>query len=123
MYDSILLTISTIVEILILVVMLREVPEVAAGVKRIQENASGTVYGFSDDLAVGDRVHVRMPHPGMPRESWPFGSEVYVIREVDKLHNRALASPVLPSITGPTPTVSGPVSGPLSPFRKLAIPG
>jgi len=119
MYDSVLLTVSTIVEILILVVMVREGSKVVTNVNEIRDSTT-TVYSHTDDLPVGSRVFVKTPQPGLPRNQWPYSSEICVVREVDKEKNRATATPVLPPLTGPIPTVSGPMHGPLSPFKKVS---
>jgi hypothetical protein len=65
-------------------------------------------------------VHVLIPQVGKPRNEWPYSSELYVIREVDNETNSALATPVLPAITGPTPTVRGPMNGLDSPFGETS---
>jgi hypothetical protein len=122
-YEDVLLTVSTLAEIAILYLVYKEGSKAVTAVKEIQESTSGTIYGGTDDLEVGNRVVVLQPRPGTPREYWEYGTDVYVIREVDKLHNRALASAVLPPVQGPTPTVQGPMKGPLSPFKKLSTPG
>jgi len=84
--------------------------------------ASTVVYGQTNDLHVGTRVHVRMPEAGVPREKWQFGSEVWVIRKTDEQKKTAVATPVYPPLDHPTPTVEGPMSGPDSPFRNAHIP-
>jgi hypothetical protein len=122
-YGNVIQTLSLIVEILILVYVVKEFRHVTKEVREIREAPSHTVYGTTDDLNVGDRVFVLEPRPGVPREQWLYGQMVYVIREVDRLRNRALATPVLAPVQGPTPTVQGPVSGPLSPFKKASVPG
>jgi|SRR5580704_14905367 hypothetical protein len=123
MYENILMTISTIAELLILYFVWKEGRKVVATVNDIKEARNGTVYGATEDLPVGTKVVVLQPRPGEPREKWQYGTEVYAIRESDSATNRALATPVLPPIQGPTPTVSGPMSGPLSPFRKISAAG
>lgn len=84
--------------------------------------ADSTIYGETNDLHVGTRVHIRKPVPGVPREQWPFDSEIYVIRKTDDWKKTAVATPVLPPISGPTSTVEGPMSGPHSPFKRANIP-
>ena len=78
-----------------------------------------TVHGFTDALPVGTRVQVLTPLAGKPRTEWPYSPECWVIREVDEVRNTATATPVLPPVSGPIPTVSGPMNGPLSPFVKV----
>ena len=51
-----------------------------------------------------------------------FHPEIWVIRKIDEAKKTALATPVLPPINGPTPTVEGPMAGPESPFKKATIP-
>lgn len=119
-YQDVLLTVSTAAEIAILAVMIREGSKVVANVNEIRDSTS-TDFGATEDFPVGARVFVQQPQPGLPRDQWPYGSEVWVIREVDKYKNRATATPVLPPLTGPIPTVSGPMRGPLSPFKKAQI--
>jgi hypothetical protein len=120
LYGEVLLTIGTVAEVAILWVMVKEGSKVVTNVNEIRDSTS-TVYSHTDDLPVGSRVFVKMPQPGLPRDQWPYSSEVWVIREVDKEKNRATATPVLPPPAGPTPTVSGPMTGSLSPFRKAGI--
>jgi hypothetical protein len=121
LFEEVLLTISTVVEILILVVMIKEGSKVVANVNEIHDATTGTVYGLTDDLPVGSRVFVLEPVPGVPRDKWGYGSMIYVIREVDKVRNRATATPVLAPLEGPTPTVEGPMTGPNSPFKRAGI--
>jgi hypothetical protein len=117
LYEDALLTISTAAELAILLFVIKEGRKVVTDVNEIRDAASGTVYSDTDDLTVGSRVHVLEPQPGIPRDKWQYGPLLYVIREVDKLTNRAVATPVLPP-QGLTPTVSGPMSGPHSPFTR-----
>lgn len=121
LYEDALLTVSTAVEILILVVMLKEGSKVVTGVNEIRESTT-TDFGHTQDLPVGSSVHIIQPQPGLSRDQWPYSSEIWKIREVNSEKNRATATPVLPPLEGPIPTVSGPVRGPLSPFRKANIP-
>jgi hypothetical protein len=121
-YEDCLLTISTVAELLILYYVYKEGRQVVANVNEIREATTGTVFGDTNDLTVGSRVQVLRPQQGVPREHWPPDFEVYVIREVDKMRNRAMATPVLPPPQAPTPTVEGPMRGPKSPFVKLNIP-
>lgn len=123
LYEDILLSISTIAEIAILYFVWKEGRKVVTSVNEIREATSGTVYGTTDDLNVGDRVHVLEPQPGVPRDRWQYGSMLYVIREVDRIRNRALATPVLAPPQGPTPTVEGPLRGGQSPFKKAFVAG
>jgi len=81
-----------------------------------------TIYGETHDLHVGTRVHVRKPVPGLTREQWPFDAEIYVIRKTNDQTKTAIATPVLPPLNGPTPTVEGPMTGPHSPFKRANIP-
>jgi len=120
-YEDVLLTISTAAELAILYLVFMEGRKVVANVNEIRDATTGTVFGYTDDLPVGSRVFVLEPQPGMPREKWGYSSLVYVIREVDKVRNRATATPVLPPLQGPTPTVEGPMTGPNSPFKKAGI--
>ncbi len=90
-------------------------------VETIYERDS-TIFGETSDLQVGSRVQILTPIPGRPRAEWPLGEEVYVVREVDKGKNKAMATPVFPALSGPIPTVSGPMEGPLSPFVKANTP-
>jgi hypothetical protein len=83
---------------------------------------SPIVYGHTDDLHVGTRVYVLESVPGTPRDQRAYGTEIWVIREVDKEKNRATATPVLPPFNKPTPFVAGPMSGADSPFKKAGIP-
>lgn len=85
-------------------------------------SASGIVFGQTEDFQIGTRVHILQPEPDKPREQWLYSSEVWAIRSVDKSKGTALATPVAPTINRPTPTVEGPMTGPQSPFMKLAIP-
>lgn len=121
MYEDVLLTVSTAAELAILYLVFKEGSKVVANVNEIRDATTGTVYGHTDDLPVGSRVFVLEPQPGVPRERWGYSSLVYVIREVDKVRNRAVATPVLPPLQGPTPTVEGPMTGPLSPFKRASI--
>jgi len=120
-YEDVLLTISTVAELAILYFVVKEGSKVVTSVSEIHDATSGTVYGLTDDLPVGSRVFILEPAPGVPRDKWGYSSMVYVIREVDKVRNRATATPVLAPLEGPTPTVQGPMTGPLSPFRKASI--
>jgi hypothetical protein len=120
MYQDVLLTVSTVTEILIPWVMVKEGPKVVENVKEIRDSTT-TDYGETEDSPVGSRVFVLQPQPGLPRDQWPYSAAVWVIREADSKKNRATATPVLPPIQGPTPTVSGPMRGPLSPFKKAHI--
>jgi hypothetical protein len=97
----------------------RVVTAILAAVK--PDIASGVVYGQTNDLHVGTRVHVRMPQQGVPRESWQFGAEIWVIRKTDEQKKTAVATPVFPPFDGPTPTVEGPMNGPDSPFKRANI--
>ncbi|HUN62550.1 MAG TPA: hypothetical protein VMU53_11195 [Candidatus Sulfotelmatobacter sp.] len=120
MYQDVLLTVSTVTEILILWVMIKEGPKVVENVKEIRDSTT-TDFGETEDLPVGSRVFVLQPQPGLPRDQWPYSTAVWVIREADSKKNRAIATPVLPPIQGAIPTVSGPMRGPLSPFKKAHI--
>lgn len=122
-YQDVLLTISTVAELAILYFVWKEGRKVVTSVNEIREATSGTVYGTTDDLNVGDRVHVLESEPGVPRNQWQYSQTIYVIREVDKLRNRALATPVLAPPQGPTPTVEGPLKGEHSPFKKAFVAG
>ena len=122
-YEDSLLTISTVAELLILYFVYKEGRQVVSNVNEIREATTGTIFGNTDDLTVGSRVHVLQPQPGVPRENWSYDTLVYVIREVDGVRNRAMATPVIAPAVGPTPTVEGPMRGPNSPFMKLSIPG
>jgi hypothetical protein len=86
------------------------------------DTGSTAGYGETNDLYVGARVHVLQPQPGVTRDNWPFHPEIWVIRKLDEAKKTALATPVLPPINGPTPTVEGPMAGPESPFKKANIP-
>jgi hypothetical protein len=123
LYEDVALGISTIAELAILYFVWREGRKVVTSVNEIREANSGTVYGTTDELNVGDRVHVLQPQPGVPREKWQYSSELYVIREVDRIRNRGSATPVLAPPQGPTPTVTGPLQGKDSPFRKAFVAG
>jgi hypothetical protein len=85
---------------------------------------TATTFGTTDALQVGTRVQVLTSQPGIPRDQWPYSQEVYVIREVDKKNNRVVATPVFPVLNnqGQVPSVTGPMTGPLSPFIKTNIP-
>jgi len=122
LYGEVLLTISTVAEILILWFVWKDFGSARKELSEIYD-ATATTYSVTNDLQVGDRVHVQQPQPGVPRDQWPFSTEIYVIRSVDKDKNRALATPVLPPLTYPIPTVEGPMRGPLSPFRKTSMAG
>lgn len=122
-YQDTLLTVSTVAELAILYFVYKDFRKVVKNVNEIREATTGTVYGDSDDLHVGSRVHVLEPQPGVPREKWQYSQQLYVIREIDKLRNRAIATPVLPPPAGPTPTVEGPMAGPHSPFMKSHVAG
>jgi hypothetical protein len=122
-YQDVLLTVSTVAELAILYFVFQDGRKVVTNVNEIREATTGTVYGNSDDLQVGSRVHVLEPQAGVPREKWQYGQQLYVIREVDKLRNRAVATPVLAPPEGPTPTVDGPMKGPRSPFMKSHVAG
>jgi hypothetical protein len=121
-YNDILLTISTITELLILYYVYIEARAIRKDVKEIHDATTGTVYDQTDDLPVGSRVQVIQPEPSLPRERWGYGQEIYVIREVDKVTKTATATPVLPPLHGSIPTVKGPMRGPLSPFLRVSIP-
>src|SRR5260221_14042279 len=71
MYQDVLLTISTVAEIAILVVMVREGSKVVANVNEIRDSTS-TDFGVTDDLPIGSRVFVQQPQPGFPRDQWPY---------------------------------------------------
>jgi TIR domain len=86
------------------------------------DSANNTVYGETSDLHIGMRVHVLQPEPGMPREKWGYSSEIYAIRKINDEKKTASATPVLPPLNGPTPTVKGPMNGPQSPFKRANIP-
>jgi diguanylate cyclase (GGDEF)-like protein len=89
---------------------------------RTPEPTATAVYGKTADLYIGSRVHVLELTPGVPREKLTASSLVWVIREIDKVRKTAKATPVLPPLNGPTPTVEGPMSGPESPFIRTNIP-
>lgn len=136
-YGDIIQTLSLAVEVAILIYVVKEfrhttkkvegvtqeVKDVAKEVHEIKDAPNRTVFGLSDDLNVGDRVHVLEPRPGVPPKDWQYKPELYVIRLVDNIKNRALATPVLPPVQGPTPTVEGPLRGEHSPFKKASVPG
>jgi len=133
-YGDVIATLSFLVEVAILYYVIKEfrhatrdvvkeVQNVSKEVHEFMEAPTRTVYGTTDDLNVGDRVHVLEPQPGVPRDQWQYSQMIYVIREVDRIKNRALATPVLSPPQGPTPTVEGPLRGPLSPFRKAFVAG
>ena len=136
-YGDVIQTLSLAVEIAILVYVVKEfshvtkevkgvtqeVKDVTKEVHDIKDARNRTVFGLADDLNVGDRVHVLEPRPGVPRKDWQYNPELYVIRSVDNIRNRALATPVLPPVQGPTPTVDGPLRGEHSPFKKASVPG
>jgi len=133
-YTGTLQTIETLVEISILVYMVSEAPEIkeklggiynstatvpgSSDVAYLTTEDGETTFGTTEDLKVGSRVFVLRPEPGVPRDKWQYDTLVWIIREVDKEKGRALATPVMSPPGGPTPTVSGPISGPLSPFKK-----
>lgn len=83
---------------------------------------NAAIYGETSDLQPGTRVHVLVPQPRVPRDQWEFHPEIWAIRKIDEAKRTALATPVLPPINGPTPTVEGPMAGPESPFKKANIP-
>ncbi|MGB9243496.1 MAG: GGDEF domain-containing protein [Candidatus Acidiferrales bacterium] len=89
---------------------------------RIPETTDSAIYGKTDDLYVGSRVHVLEARPGVPRGEWTHSPFLWVIREVNTVKKTAKATPVLPPVSGPTPTVEGPMSGPESPFKRTNIP-
>ncbi len=133
-YGDVIGTLSLLVEVAILYYVIREfrhatrdvvekVQTVSKEVHELMEAPERTVFGTTDDLNVGDRVHILEPQPGVPRDKWEYSSMLYVIREVDRIRNRALATPVLSPPQGPTPTVEGPLRGPLSPFKKASVTG
>jgi hypothetical protein len=138
-YADSLQTIETLVEIGILLYMVSEAPEIkeklggiynstatvpgSTDVTYLTTEDGETTFGTTEDLKVGSRVFVLRPEPGVPRDKWQYDTMVWIIREVDKEKGRALATPVLAPPTGPTPTVSGPISGPLSPFKKANVAG
>ena len=97
-----------------------ELSEKTSGPSEVADSydSTTTVHGFTDALPVGTHVHVLTPLPGKLRTEWPYSPEIWVIREVDKVKDIAIATPVLPPVSGPIPTVSGPMNGPLSPFVK-----
>ena len=123
-YVDVFQTIETFVEIAILVFVVLEGIKVGEQVREIHDSTATTV-GTTDALQVGSKVHVQIPQAGKPRAEWPYSQDIYVIREVDKKNNRAIATPVLPPLNtqGQTPTVTGPMTGPFSPFIKTNIPG
>jgi len=133
-YGDVIGTLRLLVEVAILYYVIKEfrhatrdvIKEVQCVTKEVQEIVDApnrTVFGTTDDLNVGDRVHVLEPRPGVPRDERQYSSMLYVIREVDRIRNRALATPVLSSPQGPTPTVEGPLRRPLSPFKKASVAG
>lgn len=129
-YGDVIQTLSLAVEIAILVYVIREFRHLTAEVKTatqevhdIRDAKNSTVFGVTEDLNVGDRVHVLEPKLGAPRKDWPHKHELYMIRSVDNIGNRALATPVLPPVQGPTPTVEGPLRGEHSPFKKASVSG
>jgi hypothetical protein len=123
-YAEILQTIETFVEVAILVFVVLEGIKVVAQVTEIHDATASTV-GTTEALPVGSRVHVLMPQAGKPREQWPYSGDIWVIREVDKEKNRATATPIYPPLNaqGQIPTVTGPMTGPHSPFIKANTPG
>jgi hypothetical protein len=122
-YGDIIQTLSLIVEVAILVYVVKEFRHLTTDVHEIKEAPNRTVFGVTDDLNVGDKVHVVEPRPGVAREDWRYKPELYVIRAVDKVGNKAMATRVSPSVQGPTPTVVGPARGEHSPFKKASVPG
>src|SRR5580704_8567320 len=120
-YDSTLLTVSTIAELLILYLVWKEGMQVVKDVRETREAATGPFYGVTDELTVGTPVYVIEPQPGVPREKWNFSQAIWIIREIDKSRNWALATPRLPPPQGPMPTVSGQMNGPHSPFRRASV--
>jgi hypothetical protein len=133
-YGDIIATLSLLVEGAILYYVIKEFrhatrdvvkefQNVSKGVQEFIVAPTRTVYGTTDDLNVGDRVFVLEPQPNVPRDQWQYSQTVYVVREVDRIRNRALATPVLAPPQGPTPTVDGPLRGPLSPFKKAFVSG
>jgi len=138
-YGEQLQTVETFVEIGILVIMIIEGSKVVQRVGDIYDSTAtvpgstdkveyttedgSTNYGSSEDLKVGSKVHVQMPTPGVPRNGWPFGDDIWVIREINQEKGRALATPIFSPSGVPTPTVEGPISGPLSPFKRATVPG
>lgn len=129
-YGDLIQTLSLAAEIAILVYVIKEFRHLTAEVKvatqevhDIRDAKSSTVFGVTEDLNVGDRVHVLEPKPGVPRKDWQHKHELFVIRSADNIGNRALATPVSPPVQGPTPTVEGPLRGEHSPFKKASVPG
>lgn len=121
LYSEILQAVETAAELAILYFVIKEGGKVVDKVTDIYDSTA-TVVGLTDELPIGSRVHVLTPVPGKPRSEWSYSTEVWVIREVDKEKKRATATPVFPP-PGQIPIVSGPMSGPLSPFNKLNSPG
>lgn len=119
-FDEVLGTVATVAEVFILFVVVYELPNVIKQVGEIRDTTV-TVRGSTDALVVGDRVHVLLPEPGKRREEWRDDNSVWRIVSVDPKTNRATAVPVAPPLipTGHTPTVEGPMTGPLSPFIRI----
>ena len=92
------------------------------GMRQTKKQKTRVLFGQTEDFQIGTRVHILQPEPDKPREQWLYSSEVWAIRGINKSKGSAIATPVAPTINGPTPTVEGPMAGPQSPFLKLAIP-
>lgn len=129
-YGDLTQTLSLAVEIAILIYVIKEFRHLTTEVKvatqevhDIRDAKNSTVFGVTEDLNVGDRVHVLEPKPGVPRKDWQYKHELYTIRSADNIGNRALATPVVPPVHGPTLTVEGPLRGEHSPFKKASVPG
>ena len=103
----------------ILVYVVKEFRHLTTDVHEIKEAPNRTVFGVTDDLNVGDKVHVVEPRPGVAREDWRYKPELYVIRAVDKVGNKAMATRVSPSVQGPTPTVVGPARESIPHLKRL----
>jgi predicted nucleotide-binding protein len=89
--------------------------------KKRKKKNHRAVFGQTKTFQIGSRVHILQPEPGKPREQWLYSSEVWAIRKIDESKGTAMAMPLAERIGGPTPTVEGPMTGPQSPFIKVAI--
>jgi hypothetical protein len=118
LYEDIVLGIGTAADVAILVSIIWEGRKVRQEIRV----SNKTIRGVTEDLQVNDRVSVRDPQIGVPQDQWPWSTDVWVIRRVNAALGTALATPVLPPVEGPTPTVEGPMHGSNRAFRRMQIP-
>jgi hypothetical protein len=118
LYEDIVLGIGTAADVAILFSIIWEGRKVRREIRVSNE----TIRDATEDLQVNERVSVREAQIGVPQEQWPWGTAVWVIRQVNAALGTAIATPLLPPLEGPTPRVEGPMHGPNRAFKKMHIP-